>query len=168
VSTTPIFVCAARAPSASDAPRRLACALRFVLALACSSLLGATLVSADPASSAQTAWVPLPAKAETPLQNPREQRGREVFRERCVACHGAIPKDTIGPPYLPQMAGTQALQARYKGAKPAELEQRTDLTPEFVKAIARNGLNSMPFFRPTELSDDDVAALGAYLTRPRR
>ena len=66
------------------------------------------------------------------------------------------------------MAGTQALQARYNGAKPAELEQRTDLTPEFVKAIVRGGLNSMPFYRPTELSDEDLTALGAYLTRPRR
>jgi len=56
----------------------------------------------------------------------------------------------------------------YKGAKPAELEQRTDLTADFVKAIVRNGLNSMPFFRPTELSDDDVSALGAYLTRKQR
>jgi len=132
------------------------------------SLFGAATVSADPASSAQSAWSPLPTKAEAALKNPREQRGREVFRERCTACHGAIPKDTIGPPYLPPMAGTQALQARYKGAKPAELEQRTDLTPEFVKAIVRGGLNSMPFFRPTELSDEDLTALGAYLTRPRR
>jgi hypothetical protein len=26
----------------------------------------------------------------------------------------------------------------------------------------------MPFFRPTELSDDDLSALGAYLTRKQR
>jgi hypothetical protein len=32
----------------------------------------------------------------------------------------------------------------------------------------RNGLNSMPFFRPTELSNDDLAALGAYLARAHR
>jgi len=138
------------------------------VAIACSLLLGATAVSADPASSAQTAWSPLPARATAALKDPREQRGRDVFQQRCAACHAAIPKDTIGPPYLPPMAGTQALQARYKGAKPAEIEERTDLTPEFVKAIVRGGLNSMPFFRPTELSDEDLAALGAYLARPRR
>ncbi len=97
----------------------------------------------------------------------RERRGREVFEQRCAACHAAVPKDMIGPPYMPPMAGTQALQARYKGAKPAELEQRTDLTA-FVTAIVRGGLNSMPFFRPTELSDDDLTALGAYLTRKQR
>ncbi len=65
------------------------------------------------------------------------------------------------------MPGTQALQARYRGAKPAALEQRTDLTPEFVEAIVRNGLGAMPFLRPTELSDDDLAALGAYLSGDR-
>jgi len=139
-----------------------------IVAVGCLSLLGAATVSADPASSPQSAWSPLPARAETALKNPREQRGREVFQERCAACHGPIPKDMIGPPYLPPMPGTQALQARHKGAKPAELEQRTDLTAEFVTAIVRGGLNSMPFFRPTELSGDDLTALDAYLTRKQR
>lgn len=132
------------------------------------SLLGVTTLSADPVSSAQSAWSPLPAGASPKLQNPREQRGWEVFHERCEACHGPIPKDTIGPPYLPLMPGTQALQARYKGAKPAELDRRTDLTAELVNAIVRGGLNSMPFFRPTELGDEDLMALDAYLTRKRR
>lgn len=139
-----------------------------IVAVGVLSLLGARAVSADPVSSAQSAWSPLPAPAGPALSNPLEQRGREVFHERCAACHGPIPKDMIGPPYLPPMPGTQALQARYKGAVPAELEQRTDLTVEFVKAIVRGGLNSMPFFRPTELSDEDLTALGAYLTRERR
>src|SRR5262249_61452832 len=97
-----------------------------------------------------------------------ERRGREVLQRGGGARPPALQKDGLGPPYLPPMAGTQALQARYKGAKPAELEQRTDLTTDFVKAIVRNGLNSMPFFRPTELSDDDLTALGAYLTRKQR
>jgi (+)-pinoresinol hydroxylase len=141
------------------------------LAVVCALLVGASLlaatVSAGPVSSAQTAWAPLPARGGDTLKDAGEQRGREVFQQRCAACHAAIPKDGIGPPYLPAMAGTQALQARYKGAKPAELEQRTDLTTDFVKAIVRGGLNSMPFYRPTELSDDDLSALGAYLTRKR-
>jgi mono/diheme cytochrome c family protein len=164
----------------SPAPRSLAIvvpsrtaqrARRRPLALviaACSALLASPAVSADPASSAQTAWSPLPARAGAALKDAREQRGREIFHERCAACHGPIPRDMIGPPYLPPMPGTQALQARYKGVKPAELEQRTDLTAELVTAIVRGGLNSMPFFRPTELSDDDLSALGAYLTRKQR
>lgn len=139
-----------------------------IAAIASLGLFGAATVAADPASSPQSAWSALPAHAATALKNAREERGREVFQQRCAACHLAIPKDTIGPPYLPLMPGTQALQARYKGAKPAELEQRTDLTAEFVNAIVRGGLNSMPFFRPTELSSDDLSALDAYLTRKRR
>jgi hypothetical protein len=74
----------------------------------------------------------------------------------------------IGPPYLPPMPGTQALEARYRGARPAALEERTDLTAEFVNAIVRGGLSSMPFYRPTELSAEDLTALNAYLTRERR
>jgi mono/diheme cytochrome c family protein len=137
-------------------------------ALGTFAALGAAHVAADPASTPQSAWWPLPARAAGTLKNPREERGREVFQQRCAACHSAIPKDTIGPPYLPLMPGTQALQARYKGAKPAELEQRTDLTAELVDAIVRGGLSSMPFFRPTELSGEDLSALDAYLTRKRR
>jgi mono/diheme cytochrome c family protein len=153
------------------AVRKIAAVSAAAAASAALSLLGAAAVSADPASSAQSAWSALPAlpaSALPKLEDPLAERGREVFQERCAACHGPIPKDTIGPPYLPLMPGTRALQARYKGVRPAELEQRTDLTSELVNAIVRGGLNSMPFFRPTELSDDDLAALDAYLTRKAR
>jgi mono/diheme cytochrome c family protein len=139
--------------------------LTTIAALGLSALLGGGTVAADPATSAATAWSPLTKTAAQAPKDARERRGQEVFEQRCAACHAPVPKNMIGPPYMPAMAGTQALQARYKGAKPAELELRTDLTPEFVKAIVRGGLNSMPFFRPTELSDDDLAALGAYLSR---
>jgi (+)-pinoresinol hydroxylase len=134
--------------------------------LGLATLIGSGAATADPATSKETAWAPLTKAAALPApKDARERRGQEVFEQRCAACHAAVPKDMIGPPYMPPMAGTQALGARYKGAKPAELEQRTDLTPAFVAAIVRGGLNSMPFFRPTELSDDDLTALGAYLAR---
>lgn len=146
----------------SRARRRLAFGVFGLL-----GLVGTAAVSADPAASAQSAWWPLAAPAAPALNDPLEERGRDVFHERCAACHGPIPANTIGPPYLPLMPGTQALKARYKGEKPAELEQRTDLTADFVDAVVRGGLNSMPFFRPTELSDEDLSALDAYLTRDR-
>ena len=141
--------------------------LTTVAILGLSTVLGARPATADPATSKDTAWAPLTKTAANVPKDARERRGQEVFEQRCAACHAAVPKDMIGPPYMPAMAGTQALQARYKGAKPAELEQRTDLTPAFVTAIVRGGLNSMPFFRPTELSGDDLTALGAYLARKR-
>jgi hypothetical protein len=65
------------------------------------------------------------------------------------------------------MPGTQALLTRYRGEVPPELERRTDLTPTLVETVVRKGLGSMPFFRPTEVSRDDLAALVAYLTRNR-
>jgi mono/diheme cytochrome c family protein len=141
--------------------------LSTVAIVGLSNVLGAGTASADPATSKESAWAPLTKVAAQAPKNATERRGQEVFEQRCAACHAAVPKDMIGPPYMPAMAGTQALQARYKGAKPAELEQRTDLTPAFVAAIVRGGLNSMPFFRPTELSNDDLTALGAYLARTR-
>jgi len=39
-----------------------------------------------------------------------------------------------------------------------------------VAYVVRNGLSIMPFFRPTEIDDEQLAALGAYLSRnnPKR
>jgi len=136
-------------------------ALGLVIAFAASS------ISADPASSADSAWLPLPAQRDVVPSDPLERRGQEVFDQRCAACHGEIPQEVFGPRFLPPMPGTQALQARYRGELPAALEARTDLTPELITAVVRDGLRSMPFFRPTELSDDDLEALVAYLTRKR-
>ncbi|HEX7080400.1 MAG TPA: cytochrome c [Gammaproteobacteria bacterium] len=129
--------------------------------------LGVTAVSADPASSADSAWSPLPAERDGAPSDPLERRGREVFDQRCAACHGEIPEETFGPRFLPSMPGTQALRDRYGDALPAALERRTDLTPEYIEAVVRDGLRSMPFFRPTEVSDEDLEALAAYLTRDR-
>jgi mono/diheme cytochrome c family protein len=80
-------------------------------------------------------------------------RGAEVFRHWCAPCHA---------PGL-RHPGTQALEALYKGAKPAALEERTDLVPELTRSFVRNGVSVMPPFRKTEISDADLEALAAYL-----
>ena len=85
------------------------------------------------------------------------QKGKEVFQYWCLPCHGDGP---LKP-------GTMALQVKYKGSPPAKLEERTDLTPELTKFFVRNGVNVMPPFRKTEISDTDLQALGAYLARSR-
>jgi len=85
------------------------------------------------------------------------QTGKDVFQYWCLPCHGDGP---LKP-------GTMALQAKYKGSPPAKLEDRTDLTPELTKFFVRNGVNVMPPFRKTEISDADLQALGAYLARSR-
>ncbi len=80
-------------------------------------------------------------------------RGEAVYDYWCRTCHGAEP---IKP-------GTAALQAKYQGALPASLTERTDLTPAFVRLMVREGISMMPFFRPTEISNADMDALAAYL-----
>ncbi len=93
-----------------------------------------------------------------PGQTSLVERGNEVYQYWCVACHGR----GAGNP------GTVALEALYKGEKPAELEDRTDLTPELTKFFVRNGVSVMPFFRKTEISDADLEALAAYLAPDNR
>ena len=125
---------------------------------------------ADPASSAQTAWKTSTLKADASLKDPLVRRGKEVFDARCRACHGAYPQNKgAGNNGLAMLApGTFALELRYKGTKPALLEERTDLTAEAVAAFVRHGGGGfMPPFRPTEVSDEDLKAVGAYLSRKR-
>jgi mono/diheme cytochrome c family protein len=129
---------------------------------------GATFALADPASSPQSAWTNSALQTDSAVKNPLARRGKEVFQARCEACHGALPQQTGPTAGLPAMPGTAALALKYKSAKPAELELRTDLTPEFVAVFVRKGAGIMPPFRPTELSGDDLKAVAAYLARKHR
>ncbi|MEJ0034644.1 MAG: cytochrome c [Gammaproteobacteria bacterium] len=85
------------------------------------------------------------------------KKGKDVFEYWCLPCHGNGP----------MKPGTSALEAKYKGTRPAKLEDRTDLTPDLTRFFVRTGVNVMPPFRKTEISDADLKALGAYLARPR-
>jgi len=84
-------------------------------------------------------------------------RGQALYEHWCTPCHGG--------PDPRKYPGTSALQFLYKGEKPAMLEDRLDLTPELVAFYVRNGVTIMPFFRKTEISDDDLAAIGAWLSQ---
>ena len=55
----------------------------------------------------------------------------------------------------------------YGGKLPGVLDERTDLTPAAIRLFVRRGTSIMPFFRKTEVSDADLDAISAYLTRPR-
>ena len=83
------------------------------------------------------------------------EEGKQVYQTWCWNCHGEGP----GKP------GTQALAAKYKGSKPAILDQRTDLTPAATKLFVRKGISIMPFFRKTEITDAQLDALAFYLAR---
>src|SRR5215204_3072163 len=81
--------------------------------------------------------------------DPALRKAQETYQYWCATCHGAGP----GHP------GTTALAAKYKGALPGLLEERTDLTPQGVRIVVRKGISIMPFFRKTELTDVDLEAV---------
>jgi hypothetical protein len=62
-------------------------------------------------------------------------------------------------------SGTYSLEQRYHGAEPAALAQRTDLKAAYIRLTVRQGRNIMPRTRKTEVSDADLDAIVAYLTR---
>jgi len=97
---------------------------------------------------ASAAWAQTPTDAQI-------KKGQEVYQYWCWNCHGS----GAGKP------GTEALRAKYKDARPADLEQRTDLTPMVVKTFVRKGVSIMPMFRKTEISDPELDALATYLAR---
>lgn len=88
-----------------------------------------------------------------PLQPGGIKLGYEVFHHWCVDCHG------VG-----DGAGTRALNRQYHGAISGPLEERTDLSPALVRLAVRRGIEFMPFFRKTEITDRQLAALCAYLS----
>jgi len=81
------------------------------------------------------------------------ERGHKVYDKWCFPCHGT----GVGKP------GTDSLAAR--GQKPAVLEERADLTAPAIKQFVRHGVLFMPMFRKTEVSDAELDAICAYLTR---
>jgi mono/diheme cytochrome c family protein len=130
------------------------------------SALGFILLVAGIASGQNSSWTLFPSHSEQPLA-PKIQQGKEVFQNLCSGCHGPDIKNAsagIGA----TMPGTDALAAKYKGTKPASLEERKDLTPQVIKIFVRNGVSVMPRFRKTELSDGDLEVLTAYLTRSNK
>lgn len=82
-------------------------------------------------------------------------RGKAVFDNYCIHCHGIDPHNS---------GATEMLQEKYAGAIPGSLEERTTLTPEFIREFVRGDIG-MAAYRPTEIPDDDLEALTAYLMR---
>jgi len=123
---------------------------KFCLAVAigCVSIAAAQELPAPVAAWSRTA-----ALDET--DGSPAERGAAVYNNWCDACHRNADQNA---------PGTRSLELKYRGEIPAALEERTDLTPELVGFYVRNGVATMPFFRKTEISDADLAALSVYLT----
>ena len=105
--------------------------------------------------------VPVLAQAASP------DNGKVVYDKWCVHCHGARVKSDFPGTSNAMYPGTAALALKYKGQQPALLVERTNLTPEFVKTIVRNGIYGMPRTRKTEINDAELDDVAAYLTRKK-
>jgi (+)-pinoresinol hydroxylase len=123
------------------------------IALCGGLLLGHATVWSAPSPSISWTLFPDSPTVQTVETDP----GRREFQRACAVCHAAEP----------DRPGTMSLQFKYAGRLPAALEQRTDLTADAVRYIIRHGIAMMPSFRQTELSDTQVAAIAAYLSRKR-
>jgi len=125
-------------------------------------LIGLVVVLIASAAAAQEAPFPIAAwsrtRAAVETEGGATERGAAVFNNWCSACHSRGPQNA---------PGTASLQVKYQGSVPAALEDRRDLTPDLVKFFVRNGVAMMAPLRKTEVSDADLEALAAYLTRSR-
>lgn len=113
------------------------------------------------------------AVIEAPKLTGAAGQGYLIYHKWCAGCHAPDfeppeKDDSAEPlPLASQVAlGTHVLRQRYQGAVPAELEKRKDLTAAAISHFVRHGLNAMPAFRKTEISDVELEALVAYLITP--
>lgn len=97
------------------------------------------------------------AAAEVPRQY---AAGRLVYEQWCAPCHDP---GIMHP-------GTHALMVKYPGGARASgvITEWTDLPASYVSYMVRHGMSVMPPFRKTEITDAELAALGAYLSRNTR
>jgi len=95
------------------------------------------------------------ATADDAALTPQQQQGKRAYNHICVYCHS------------PGVWGTNRLSKRMD-KEHAVLENRTDLSAAMVQTVVRTGTGSMPPLRKSELSDADLAAVAAYLTRQNR
>jgi mono/diheme cytochrome c family protein len=83
--------------------------------------------------------------------------GETLFLARCGLCH------------LERGTGTIMLGRRL-GPDHALLAERADLRADYVRAIVRTGINSMPALTRVEVNDTELDAIANYLShaKPKR
>ena len=75
-----------------------------------------------------------------------------LFVEKCGMCHRGMGMGTV-------------ILARRMDPKIAMLEQRNDLTQDYVTSAARNGIGNMPRMQRGEVSDQQLAVIAGYLAK---
>lgn len=86
---------------------------------------------------------------------PALKRGYDIYQLRCAVCHS----------YGYEKGGTLQLHDRYQGEVPAMIALREDMDRGFIETFVRTPTRGMPPFRITEITEDDMDDLVAYLTR---
>lgn len=120
---------------------------RLILAIAAAGLSILGLPALFGGANAQ----PAPATPNPAPQPPRPaSAGEAAFLAKCRYCHVEM-----GP-------GTLTLAKRL-GEKNGLLANRTDLKADYVKAVVRNGLNTMPPINRVEVSDRELDVIAAWL-----
>jgi len=89
-----------------------------------------------------------------PINSLAQEDGGQLFRRHCSDCHAP----GMNHPGTIQLTLT-------RGEANGVLEQRTNLAPDYVKAIVRQGLNAMPAFKPTHVSEKELEAVARYLAK---
>jgi mono/diheme cytochrome c family protein len=84
---------------------------------------------------------------------PKLEQGKTLFHQKCGYCH------------LQGGTGTIMLGFRL-GKDKALLENRTDLSADYIAHVARAGIGSMPRLTRIEVPDSELESIAAYLTRP--
>lgn len=120
--------------------------------------------SEDSSTDAQTGAGPI--IAQPPAEQPAVQTappevasppavartGEDIYNLQCKACHDPGG----GHPAI-------LLLAEKHGAEKSVIKGREDLTEDYIKSIVRNGLLEMPPFRPTEVTDEELDLIAAYI-----
>ncbi|WP_421836752.1 c-type cytochrome [Novosphingobium sp.] len=96
------------------------------------------------------------ANAGANAQQDRSSRSpnEALFVEKCAMCHRRMGMGTV-------------LLARRMNPALAQLEARTDLTVDYIKTVARQGMGNMPPVRRGELSDAQLDRIAAYLAKAK-
>lgn len=124
--------------------------MRLILASAGALALGLMAASVGAQQGEGTA-------IENAFRGARQDRSHKseaeaLFVEKCSMCHRQMGMGTV-------------ILARRMSAEVAQLEQRNDLTSDFVIAAARNGIGNMPRVRRGEVSDAQLAIIARYLAK---
>jgi mono/diheme cytochrome c family protein len=104
---------------------------------------------------------PYQVRAELPAGNRLVSvgTGADLFSSRCGACHLA---GGMGSNLL-----TKQMIAAKRPPSDGLLANRTDLTPDYVQSVVRNGKMAMPRLTRVDVTDAELTAIAAYLGKAK-